>query len=483
MRTFSVLLSTLAVFVLAAGCWQGVGREAHPGLFLDAGDLAENDAPPVPPDDSQSRADDEQSFDAADAWEGADAPDGPVPCIAVNPAKLNFGGKKFGETAIIPLEITACGEAPLLLFSIGIGDGSSPDFDVDLSTLDHAPTVDSPLLVQYGQTVIANVQFTPDVENPSRDDGTLVLDTGTLVIESNAAEAVMELELSGAGVCTCCPTAAIQCQEGDEVIPQTLLHLFGDGSSPAHGVGEGAIDTWEWSVEQPAGSQSVFLPSKTFPNPTFEANVAGVYTFSLTVWENMHGPSCIPATFEVVVIPDEAIHVELLWHTPNDPDESDTGPDAGSDLDLHFLHPWAAGPDLDGDGQPDGYFDMPFDCFWFNAHPNWGSYDPSINDDPGLDRDDTDGGGPENVNLDIPENVTYRVGVHYWNDHGYGAAFATVRIYIYGLLVLEVADVMLVDSDMWEVCTIEWPYGKVNLLSTEAGYKITPEYHNPYFFQ
>ena len=40
-----------------------------------------------------------------------------------------------------------------------------------------------------------------------------------------------------------------------------------------------------------------------------------------------------------------------------------------------------------------------FDCFWFNAHPNWGSFDPSVDDDPGLDRDDTDGAGPENLFL------------------------------------------------------------------------------------
>jgi hypothetical protein len=276
-----------------------------------------------------------------------------------------------------------------------------------------------------------------------------------------------------------CPTAIIKCAEGDEVIPQTVLHLFGDESYAS----SGTIMKWEWSIEQPLGSQSVFVPSKTFPNPTFEANVAGVYAFSLTVWDQTNTPSCIPATYEVIVIPDEAIHIELLWYTPDDPDETDTGPEAGSDLDLHFLHPWAAGPDLDGDGQPDGYFDMPFDCFWFNAHPNWGSYDPAINDDPGLDRDDTDGAGPENINLDIPENVVYKVGIHYWNDHGYGAAFATVRVYIYAQLVYEVTDVKLVDSDMWEVCTVEWPSGKVQVITTVGGYKITPEYHNPYFFQ
>ena len=259
------------------------------------------------------------------------------------------------------------------------------------------------------------------------------------------------------------------------MIPQTVLHLKGDESYGCSG--SGGIAKWVWSVEQPVGSQSVFVPSNTFPNPTFEANVAGVYTFHLTVVDQLDGPSCFPAEYEVVAIPDEAIHIELLWHTPGDPDETDTGPEAGSDLDLHFLHPWAAGPDKDGDGQADGWFDLPFDTFWFNPHPFWGSYDPAINDDPGLDRDDTDGAGPEIINLDIPEHVVYRVGVHYWNDHGYGPAYATVRVYIYAQLVFEVQDVMLVDSDMWSVCTVEWPSGKVTqVLGPNGQPGVTPSY-------
>ncbi len=313
------------------------------------------------------------------------------------------------------------------------------------------------------------------------EDGSFVMEEAVLVIHSNAAGGPVEIPVVGAAPewCSMDPTAVITCEEGEEVVPQTVLHLHGDESY----VGSGEVEKWEWSVEQPQGSMSVFIPSAGVPNPTFEANVAGVYTFSLTVW-NGTWPSPFPATYEVVVIPDEAIHIELLWHTPEDLDETDTGPEAGSDLDLHFVHPWAAGPDLDGDGKPDGWYDIPFDCFWFNTHPNWGSYDPTTTDDPGLDRDDTDGAGPENLNLDIPEDVTYRIGVHYWNDHGYGPAYATVRVYIYAQLVFEVADVMLVDSDMWDVCGLEWPAGKVQLHTKEAGqYKITPDYHNPYFFQ
>ena len=403
-----------------------------------------------------------------------------VPCIAVNPSKVNFGGKKYGEQAVVPLEISACGDAPLEIHDIFVKEGSSPDFDFDLSTLDHVPTAEMPVIVPIGASATINVIFIPDAPNPTTEDGSLILDTGILVIVNNSFEKEKEVELSGAGVEIECPTSIVKCAEGDEVIPQTILHLFGDESYAANGT----IQKWEWDVSQPAGSQSVFVPSYTFPNPTFETNVAGVYTFYLTVYDQTNTPSCFPSEYEVVVIPDEAIHIELLWHTPEDLDETDTGPEAGSDLDLHFLHPWAAGPDLDGDGAADGWFDIPFDCFWFNAHPNWGSYDPGINDDPGLDRDDTDGAGPENINLDIPENVLYRVGVHYWNDHGYGASYATVRVYIYAQLVFEVQDVMLVDSDMWEVCSVEWPSGKVQVITDDAGqYKITPAYHNPYFFR
>ncbi len=276
------------------------------------------------------------------------------------------------------------------------------------------------------------------------------------------------------------PASVIDCAEGGQVIPQTVLHLYGD-ESYAH---NGKVAKWQWEVSQPIMSQSVFVPSSTFPNPTFEANVAGTYTFYLTVTDELGTESPKPAVLEVVAIPDQALHIELLWHTPEDPDETDTGPEAGTDLDLHLLHPFAAGPDLDGDGAPDGWFDIPFDCFWFNAHPNWGSFDPFFNDNPGLDRDDTDGAGPENINLNIPENVTYRLGVHHWNDHGYGPAWATVRVYIYSKLVAEFSDVVLHALDLWEVATIEWPTGKVEKVPGDCPEtKITPNYKNPFFFQ
>jgi len=116
---------------------------------------------------------------------------------------------------------------------------------------------------------------------------------------------------------------------------------------------------------------------------------------------------------------------------------------------------------VDKDGFPDPWFDNLFDCFWFNPNFNWGSYQADINDNPGFDRDDIDGAGPENMNLAILENVVYRVGMYYWNDHGYGPSYVMIRVYIYGVLVFEIKDVLMVDQDMWDAAMVEWPSGKV----------------------
>ena len=401
-----------------------------------------------------------------------------APCISVNPLQVTFGATQTGTNQLKPVEVSACGGAPLTITRLHMPDGTSDEFSVLDS--DDVPTPDAPVVIPIGDSVAFMVQYTPGEENPLDLNGVPIPDLGTLIIENDSLLGDVEVPLSGIGVLDPCPTAVIQVAEGTEVDVQTVLHLYGDQSfAPA-----GVISKWEWSVEQPAGSQFTFIPSPNFPNPTFEANVQGLYRFHLTVWDENGVPSCEQATAEVFVVTDCNIHVELLWYTPEDPDETDEGPEAGSDLDLHLIHPWAGGPDIDGDGQPDGWFDQPFDCFWFNAHPQWGSFDPAMDDDPSLDRDDTDGAGPENINLcGMPEDALYRVGVHYWNDHGYGASYATVRIYIFSELVFEVSDVKLMPCDMWEVATIEWPSGKVKLVTelNPGQYKITPAYTNPFF--
>lgn len=144
--------------------------------------------------------------------------------------------------------------------------------------------------------------------------------------------------------------------------------------------------------------------------------------------------------------------VELVWKTPGAPDGADRGAGQGADLDLHFAHPFATGPDLDHDGEPDPWFDAAFDADWSNPRPNWGSF--STVDDPLFVRDDRDGDGPETLSFDMPELARcYDVGVHAFTDNGSGPSDATVRVYSWGTPIYE-ATAQLATRDFWAVGSV-----------------------------
>ncbi len=394
-----------------------------------------------------------------------------VPCMQLEPAaSVNFGGVKLGAPTPREIRIKSCGGAELVIDKIEFGDaGNSDEFSFDFTKLNAkypgvdaktGPTKDKPLKIEVNGEAVFEVIYTP--EDESKEDpntGKPKPDTAEVKLTTNAFNSKNSVLCEGIGVIQTCPTAKMKVQEGEEVVPQTMLHLKGDQSQPAGG---GAIKKYKWTAKQPGGSKQVFVPSSSFPNPTFTANAAGEYEFCLEVWDQSDQKGCAPACVTVLVLPEEAVHVELLWNTPADPDETDTGPAAGADMDLHFAHPLAQAPDIDCDGIKDPWFSNPFDTFWFNPNPNWGSVNANVPDNPSLDLDDTDGAGPENLNLDEPEGKVgapkyYHVGVHYWNDHGFGTSFATVNIYILGVLALQIEKVEMNVLDMWYVGKINWP--------------------------
>jgi len=193
------------------------------------------------------------------------------------------------------------------------------------------------------------------------------------------------------------------------------------------------------------------------------------------------GVQCLDEkSIEVTVAPQADIHIELFWHTPGDGDETNEGPEAGSDLDLHLQHPFGHGYDLDGDGEPECWMDVDVNCFWFNLNPDWGQ--PGPENDPEMLLDDTDGAGPEVISFDNPEDMAYLVGVHYWNDHGFGDSWATVRVFVHGELAAQAEQVQLTDFDMWTAFRIDWPTGEVTLVTDNAGgYDIQAEFTDGYF--
>lgn len=411
------------------------------------------------------------------------------PCMLVEPGRVDFGGKRVGTVSRLDVTVTSCGNEPLEISSISLSPESSLDFELDLDALpagfEAGPTPQQPLSVPVNGSVTFSAIYVPDAVNPRDAANVPIPDEGDIIIGSNAFEAEYAVPVSGAGADTECPTPVIRVAEGEEVIPQTVLSLDGRGSYAPFG----SIVNWNWSVTAwpVLTPRPTLIPGFTDPAPMVEVNSVGLYTFKLSVRDEFGNSSgaglCPDAEFTVLVQPDQAIHVELTWTTPDPRATTEDGEGRGTDLDLHFAHDFAVGPDLDDDGSPDPWFDRTWDVFWYNVNPNWASFDPNVRDDPSLDRDDIDGGGPENLNLAIPEDgVSYRIGVHAWSDWGFGPSDATVRVFHYAEQVYEATLPGMAVLDMWCVGTITWPVPSMTRCASDGEpERVSPRYVNPFF--
>jgi len=400
------------------------------------------------------------------------------PCLQLNPSNVVFGATPLGKGGVTSMALKSCGDLPIKVTRMAFAAPGGGEFGVDWTSIGGQPTKEKPLTIGVNETKTVALTYNPEAANPQKD-GKIVEDTATLEVHSNVLAGVSKATLTGFASSSTCPTAVIKIPEGDTVVPQTTLNLDGTASFAQ----SGNIAKYRWEVDQPTGSVGLFKPNAQLPKVQFQPNVAGDYVFRLRVWDTANKESCQPAEKKVKVLPDQAIHVELLWNTPGDPDQSDEGPAAGADMDLHFAHPFGSGLDFDGDKKPDPWFDPTYDAFWFNKNPEWGSYDPNVDDNPSLDRDDTDGAGPENLNLTLPENgMSYAVGVHYFNDFNKGPSTAEVRIYVYGQLQFKVKSDPIKKGDMWYVATIDWPSGNIAAKKPpKAGTKffVTQKYPHP----
>ncbi len=425
------------------------------------------------------RADTLQGGTAGDAGDNGESVDIPAEdtqgnsCIRVWPPTIDFGAVLVGKPATREVKIESCGEGDLEITGIELGEEGGSSFMLDTTSFavdseDTAwPSPSAPKTVPAGASARFRVVYSPEAESPEDTSGRATRDKTKILVHSNAAEGTVEVNAMGLGTTTPCPTAVITLTEGaEEVVPQTTLVLSAEDSIPT----QGTISQYRWKVTQPRGAASVFHPSATAPRVQFELNVAGSYVFALEVKDAVDW-SCVPAVREVAVIPDEAIHIELTWETHNDPDPTDEGIGAGTDMDLHFVHlenalasPQAEDlyPPGAGDGTPEGYFDALWDIFWFYVTHDWGQLGFD-GDDPSLDRDDVDGAGPENLNLNGPEEgATYKIGVHYFDDHEYGPSVPCVEVFIFGVAVMpRRCGCRMSKKDMWEVGTITWPTEQV----------------------
>jgi hypothetical protein len=465
-----VVLGTCVIAWALAGCG-GNEPDADEVVTTDTTADTGGDADDATDSDADVAGDTTSDADADTAVEpDADAEVVQTPCLKIEPSggSLHFGGVLLGITDKRDFSLVNCGSVDVVVTGIALkGDGTSDEFTLDFFATTYqypsvgplGPTQAKPLVIPGSTTATVSVRYDPKDITPSSSMGEPdPPDTDTVAVASNAGTPL--LDLTAWGVKAFCPFAIVHVLEGEEVVPQTQLHLKGDQS---YAPGGGTIKKYQWTAKQPAGSAKSFAPNAAFATPTFQPDAAGEYQFCLDVWDQNNTKSCTPACVTVLVVPNNAIHIELLWDTPADADQTDAGEMAGADVDLHFAHPLAVKPDQDCDGSPDPWFANPYDCFWFNPNPNWGGASAAGNDDPSMDLDDTDGAGPENLNLEQAEGTadepfTYSIGVHSYQDNGYGNSFATVNLYLNGVLALAIAKVELEPLDMWYVGKLHWPH-------------------------
>ena len=386
---------------------------------------------------------------------------GAEPCIRVSHEEgYNFGQRLILRTHEEVFTVTNCSSAAngetLVVDSIGFTDelfASSPAFG-----LDALPAF--PLDLDPQETATFVVVYSPEVEDQT--DRALLR-----VVSNDEIKTPLDIEITGIGSDNQCPTAVATCTVRDSgappsselsVLPLDILDCTASASSDPDD--DGSIVEYIWEVlERPDGSTATFDDAGAV-DTAFFVDLAGRYVFQLNLVDDKGAEACEPARVTVVSTPDEDIHVQLVWHTPADVDETDTGFGAGTDIDLHLLHPNGC------------WEERPWDCHWRETEPNWGDT-ARTDDDPSLDIDDTDGAGPENINLNNPEDgIIYRVGVHYYNDHGYGTSVATLRLYLYGTVVFEQEKELTARGQFWDVAGIAWPSGEITVI--DATYPDVP---------
>jgi hypothetical protein len=395
---------------------------------------------------------------------------GASPCIRVSPTGddgLMFGGVPLNGGLQRAITIESCGGQPLRIESIAMTDDSDAAIALVAESVPELPAL-MPAMTLGMALPNRNIKLECKPTEASAYGGWVEVKSNDPVNPS------VKVKVTCLGVLNACPRPAVA-TDTFNVSPLETVLLDATPSADEDGPG-GKPVKYRWDVlEKPQGSSAHAVeslgnnPQQPYegaanddlgtPTARFFVDVVGRYTLQLFVTDNLdqEAPSenCPEpvATVTINAESNEDIHVEMSWHTPGDANETDT---AGSDVDLHMLHPrgqrWSTN----------------LDCYYANPNPDWGMVgEPS--DNPSLDLDDINGAGPENITLDNPENTDdlgapYKIGVDYYREEslssfeGYGPSLVTIRIYLGGQLAWQndVPKELQRTHDFWEVAQIIW---------------------------
>lgn len=232
------------------------------------------------------------------------------------------------------------------------------------------------------------------------------------------------------------------------VAPLDTVMLDGTASYDPAGL---AITAYKWTiVSVPQGSTIANVQGQSTDNPTpsLWLDIAGDYTFELTVQNEEGVWDSTPDRVVVTAVPADDFYVQLTW-------------DAVVDLDLHLAK---AGSDLFSSG----------DCNYCNMAPNWFPGNSAAN--PSLDWDViTEGFGPETITITDPADGTYHVGVHYYGQNGAASCAgycppttATVRVYIKGQLSQTFSRTIEGQGALWNPTDITVVGGQASVANVDA---------------
>jgi len=194
----------------------------------------------------------------------------------------------------------------------------------------------------------------------------------------------------------------LTCPELVETPPLTTVSILAEAIDD----GESLAFMWELASRE-VGSAAGPPSPRNRAETNFTPDIAGEYLLRVTVTDDDGETASCETT--VLAFSDEGLRVEMFWNTGG-----------SSDMDIHLAREEAS-----------RWFSSD-DCYYANCNASDGDvlewYAPGIADNPSLDLDDTNGFGPENINIDEPEPGVYTIGVHAFS----GRSGVTVRVYCGG---------------------------------------------------
>ncbi len=208
---------------------------------------------------------------------------------------------------------------------------------------------------------------------------------------------------------------AAVCPPDVTTTPGTVVTLTGIAG------GDPSVSSLSWRL-----SDAPAVSGRPAPEPTdsatthFVPDVVGDFTLE---WRVTGGDGLRDACSVIVhSVVTDGLRVELSWDPPGRacPGQPGAACDS-SDVDLHLLRTSGG-----------SFWGSQDDCYWYNCDVEtmrrltWPG-PPGAS--PRLDHDIVAGHGPESLTVHTPVENSYRIGVHYFDNHGAEDESATVLVY------------------------------------------------------